>query len=166
MTEGDSPAVPADPAELAARLRAAVGGLVRATRRADVLAPVPSAVMGLLDQEGPMTTADLAATRQVRHQTMAATVKDLRDAGYITAVPDQDDGRKKVLSLTAHGRAALDDDRGSRVRQLADAITGTLTDEEMHALAEALVLLERVTTAITGDISPAGPEPAPVTGDW
>jgi DNA-binding MarR family transcriptional regulator len=166
MTEGDSLAVPADPAQVAARLRRAVGGLVRATRRADVLAPIPAAAMDLLDRQGPMTTADLAASRQVRHQTMAATVKDLRDVGYITAVPDQDDGRKKVLSLTARGRAALDDDRGSRVRQLAGAIADTLSDEEVHTLAQALMLLERVTVAITGNIGPPESEPAPITGDW
>jgi DNA-binding MarR family transcriptional regulator len=166
VTEGDSPAVPADPAQVAARLRRAVGGLVRATRRADVLDPIPAAVMDLLDREGPMTTADLAASRQVRHQTMAATVKDLKDAGYITAVPHRDDGRKKVLGLTEHGRAALDDDRGSRVRQLAGAIEGTLSNEEVHTLSRALELLERVTAAITGNTSSPGPEPAPITGDW
>ena len=147
-------------------MRRAVGGLVRATRNADVLAPIPAAVMDLLDREGPMTTADLAARRQVRHQTMAATVKELKDTGYVTAVPHQADGRKKVLSLTADGRAALDNDRTGRVRQLADAIAGALSNEEACALARALVLIERVTAAIAANMRPSGPEPPPITGDW
>jgi hypothetical protein len=54
----------------------------------------------------------------------------------------------------------------ARVSQLAGAIAGTLGDEEVHALALALVLLDRVTAAITGNISPPGAEPAPITGDW
>jgi len=46
------------------------------------------------------------------------------------------------------------------------AIEGTLSDDEVHALARAIVLLERVTATITGNTSPPGPEPAPITGDW
>jgi len=44
---------------------------------------MPAAVMDLLDRCGPMTTSDLAALRQVRQQTTAATVKDIVAAGYV-----------------------------------------------------------------------------------
>ncbi|HEX3488899.1 MAG TPA: MarR family transcriptional regulator [Streptosporangiaceae bacterium] len=166
MTDDDGPAGPADPGQVAARLRLAVAALVRATRGADVLAPIPAAVLDLLDREGPMTTADLAARRQVRHQTMAATVRELHDLGYVAAVPDGADGRKKLLSLTAAGRAVLDDDRQSRVRRLAEAIGRTLSNDERSALAQALPLVERISVTITEETVPPRPERPPITGDW
>jgi DNA-binding MarR family transcriptional regulator len=166
MTDDAGPADPADPGQVAARLRLAVGALVRATRGADGLAPIPAAVLDLLDRDGPMTTADLAARRQVRHQTMAATVSELHNLGYVAAVPDRADGRKKLLSLTAAGRAVLDDDRRGRVRRLAEAIGRTLSNDELSALDRALPLVERITMTITEGSGPPGPERPPITGDW
>lgn len=159
-------AVPADPRVLAAHLRRAVGDLVRATRGADVLAPITAAVMDLLDRGGPMTTAELASRRQVRHQTMATTVKDLHDAGYVVATSDEGDGRKKILSLTGAGRQALERDRQDRVTRLAAAMERSLTDDELRAVADALPLIDRVTASIMKDRDPALPARSPVTGDW
>jgi DNA-binding MarR family transcriptional regulator len=166
MTDGDGGAGPDDVGQVAVRLRRAVGDLVRATRGDDVLAPIPAGVMDLLDREGPLTTADLAVRRQVRHQTMAATIRELRDLGYVDAVPHPADGRMKVLSLTDAGRSALDDDRKGRVRRLADAIGGSLSGEEVRVLAQALTLIERVTAAVAAGTGPVRPGRSPITGDW
>jgi len=46
---------------VAARLRVSVGEPVLAIRSVNVLSPINTVVMDLLDREGPMTTADLAA---------------------------------------------------------------------------------------------------------
>lgn len=151
MTAGDAPAREANPDQVAARLRTVVGELVRAARGDDTLAPIPAAVMDLLDREGALTTADLAARRRVRHQTMAVTITDLRKLGYVSAGPHPVDGRKKVLRLTADGRSALNDDRKGRVKRLSDAVA-TLSGEEVGALADALVLIERVAAVIAGDV--------------
>ena len=136
------------PEELAARLRAAVSMLVRNTRAVARLAPIPAAVLDLLDSGGPMTTADLAASRGVRHQTMAATVKDLADAGWLVAGPDPHDARKKILTLTAEGKEALAADRRQRVAALAAAVRRALDDGERAALAQALNLIDRISEAI------------------
>lgn len=165
VTVSDDPAREANPAQVAARLRTVVGNLVRAARGGDTLAPIPAAVMDLLDREGALTTADLAARRRVRHQTMAVTVTDLRNLGYVDAGPHPVDGRKKVLNLTADGRSALNYDRKGRVKRLSDAVA-TLSDEEVGTLADALELIERVTAAITGDVSSARSGKPPVPGDW
>ncbi|HET9169871.1 MAG TPA: MarR family transcriptional regulator [Actinospica sp.] len=135
-------------ADVAAHLRATVSALVRATRTVDQLAPIPAAVLDLLDLRGPMTTADLAAGRGVRHQTMTATVKELADAGYLVATPDAADGRKKLLALTQAGRDALEADRRQRVRVLTEALEAALDGDERRAVAEALVLIDRVTASL------------------
>ncbi|MFC4907125.1 MarR family winged helix-turn-helix transcriptional regulator [Actinomadura gamaensis] len=159
------PEQPAPTAEdLAARLRTSIGALVRATRPVDRLAPIPAAVLDLLDTRGPMTTADLAARRGVRHQTMATTVRDLAAAGHLTAAPDPGDARKKILTLTPSGKAALDADRRRRVGALADALTASFDEDDRRALAHALDLLDRLTATVTRNTSPA--EAAPMTGPW
>ncbi|MGW4693723.1 MarR family winged helix-turn-helix transcriptional regulator [Kitasatospora cineracea] len=146
---------------LAAELRAAISGLVRAGRPHDQLAPIPATVLDLLDRQGPMTTAELAASRGVRHQTMAATVKELTEAGHLTAGPHPDDARKKVLTLTAQGRNAIEADRRQRVGLLARALTASLDESERLLLARALPLLDRIaaelgTTDDVGDAEGAG----------
>ncbi|MFI1606915.1 MarR family winged helix-turn-helix transcriptional regulator [Streptomyces griseofuscus] len=154
------------PDELAARLRAAVGALVRSTRGADRLAPSPAAVLDLLDVRGPMTAADLAAIRGVRHQTMAATVKDLTGAGHVAAGPDPDDARKRILTLTASGKSAIDADRHRRVGVLAKALDRVLDGDDRRVLAHALTLVDRISASVadTHDSPAAGG--GPVTGAW
>ena len=152
------------PDELAAALRSTVGTLVRATRSSDRLAPIPATVLDLLDRNGPMTTAELAAGRGVRHQTMAVTVKELSDAGYLTVGPDPADARKRILSLTTAGRSVLEADRHDRVTLIAAAITDVLSDDELHVLAGALPVLDRIATRIAEGGSPA--DRGPITGAW
>jgi DNA-binding MarR family transcriptional regulator len=147
------------PVELAVRLRAAVGVLVRATRGADRLAPIPAAVLDLLARR-PMTTAELAESRGVRHQTMAATVRDLTETGYVAAAPDPGDARKKILTVTAAGHRALDADRRRRVALIAGGIEQALGPQDRRDLAHALDLVERVTATV------AEGDGEPVTGAW
>jgi DNA-binding MarR family transcriptional regulator len=153
-------------AELAGRLRAAVSELVRATRSRDRLPPIPSAVLDLLNRQGPMSTADLAAHRQVRHQTMAGTVSDLLERGYVAAAPDPGDGRKKTLTLTTRGRAALEADRRQRIEQLGDAISQTMAAEERELLGSALPLIERIAARVKENAGPGTRQSGPLTGDW
>jgi DNA-binding MarR family transcriptional regulator len=148
------------PDTLAASLRATVSALVRATRTTDRLSPIPAAVLDLLEQHGPMTTAELATSRGVRHQTMAATVKELTDIGYLTASPDPADARKKLLSLTAKGSSAVETDRRRRVAVLAKALAAQLDEHERNLLAQALPLLDRMAASISAE--PRGP----ITGAW
>ncbi|WP_431995563.1 MarR family winged helix-turn-helix transcriptional regulator [Streptomyces griseoflavus] len=152
------------PDRLADALRATVGALVRATRSSDRLASIPATVLDLLDRQGPMTTADLAAGRGVRHQTMAATVKELTEAGFLTAGPDPADARKRILGLTPEGVSALEADRRDRVGLLARTIADSLNDDEQHLLAQALPVLDRIAAGITQDRPTA--DRGPLTGAW
>jgi DNA-binding MarR family transcriptional regulator len=153
------------PGLLAADLRATIGGLVRATRTTDRLAPIPGAVLQLLDRHGPMTTADLAASRGVRHQTMAGTVRELIEAGYVGQCADPADARKKILTLTPAGSDVLDADRHDRTALLARALAETLDADERRAVARALPLFDRMAAAIAGTGGPAA-DRGFVTGAW
>ncbi len=138
-----------DAARVASHLRRSVGELVRVTRGADALSPIPAAVMDLLDREGPLTTADLASRRQVRHQTMSVTVKELLDAGLLLSIPHRVDGRKKMLDLTPEGRRVLQRDRVRRVTRLTEAIETTLDDQGLRTLARALELIDQVAANVS-----------------
>ncbi|GLW73049.1 hypothetical protein Kpho02_53480 [Kitasatospora phosalacinea] len=165
----EPPAEPPAAEQLAAALRTAVSGLVRAGRPFDQLAPIPATVLDLLDRQGPMTTAELAASRGVRHQTMAATVKELTEAGHLTAGPHPDDARKKVLALTPQGRHAIEADRQQRIGLLARAVGGSLDESEQLLLARALPLLDRIAAelgAAGGDRGAADGERGPISGAW
>lgn len=163
----DAPSKPPAPLphQLAAQLRQVVGTLVRSTRTVDRLASVPAAVLGLLDTRGPMTTADLAAARGVRHQTTATTVRELTEAGFLAARPDPGDARRKVLTLTKAGKKALDTDRRQRVGVLADAMEKTLDEDDRRALAHALDLVERISDSIQAD-QPCAEQREFNTGAW
>ena len=155
--------------EIADHLRAAVSALVRGTRAVDQLAPVPASVLDLLDTRGPMTTAELAASRQVRHQTMAVTVKELTNAGLLGAETDPADARKKILTLTTAGKAAIDADRRQRVAVLAEAVDEALDEDERRDLARALNLIDRIThTAgrLSRSLQASPAIPGPITGAW
>ncbi|GGV54536.1 MarR family transcriptional regulator [Streptomyces griseoflavus] len=152
------------PDRLANALRTTVGALVRATRSSDRLASIPATALDLLDRQGPMTTADLAAGRGVRHQTMAATVKELTEAGFLTAGPDPADARKRILALTPEGASVLEADRRDRVGLLARTIADSLNDDEQHLLAQALPVLDRIAAGITQDRPTA--DRGPLTGAW
>ncbi|MEU8691580.1 MarR family transcriptional regulator [Streptomyces sp. NPDC048665] len=160
------PGLVVSPGRIAADLRTTVGALVRATRATDRLAPIPSAVLDLLDRHGAMTTAELAVSRGVRHQTMAATVKELTEAGFLAARAHPSDARKKVLTLTPDGKNAIDQDRRYRDGVLAHAVADALDDGEQLLLARALLLINRITGTIADSGLSPSPDRGPVTGAW
>ncbi|GAB7186528.1 hypothetical protein ATKI12_6359 [Kitasatospora sp. Ki12] len=134
-----------DTLELAADLRAALGGLVRALRDSDDLPPNQAAVLGLLVRdERSCTVAELADLRRVRHQSMARTVALMAEAGLVAQQPHPTDGRKQLIAVTAAGRAALLDQRARREHHIATAIEARLTPEERARLRGAVALLDRL----------------------
>ncbi|MFC8450969.1 MarR family winged helix-turn-helix transcriptional regulator [Kitasatospora sp. NPDC057223] len=138
-----SPAAP-DPLELAADLRTAIGGLVRALRADDALPQNQAGVLGLLVREGPQTTSDLAARQRVRHQSMARTVSLLTGAGLVRQERHATDGRKLLVAATGAGTDALHAQRARREAWIAAAITERLSPEEQSVLRRSVELLSRL----------------------
>lgn len=141
-----------DVENLAHDLRLVTGALIRSVEGGNTLPPITGAVLGLLARQGAMTSSDLAARRRVRPQTMAVTVRELLEAGYLTANPHPVDGRKILLDLTERGRAAVLDDRDGRVRRIADGLAAGLPPADLEALARAVPVLARLVEDLGGTL--------------
>ncbi|WP_121711104.1 helix-turn-helix domain-containing protein [Streptomyces sp. E5N91] len=135
---------------LAEELRRSIGELVRAVRAVDTMPPGEAAILGFLDRDGPLTTADLARLRGVTHQSAAKSVKDLSAAGLVRGEPHPGDGRKLLLCLTDAGRSRLRRERTLRAGALGTAIRETFDPDERRRLSESVALLSRLTTHLTG----------------
>ncbi|MFJ8804149.1 MarR family winged helix-turn-helix transcriptional regulator [Streptomyces sp. NPDC102487] len=140
--------------QLAEALRLAVGQLVRVVRTADTMSPGEAAVLGYLDREGPLTTAQIAQRRGVSHQSAAKTVKELSAQDLVRTEPHPSDGRKLLLHITAAGSGRLAEERQGRADSLGTAISDTLEPGERSTLAAALPLLSRLTAYLKATTGP------------
>lgn len=129
---------------LASRLRLVLGHLVRRLRAEHRFPLSQGAVLGRLDREGASSIGALAAAERVRPQSMTQTVADMEADGLISRRPDPTDGRRTFVELTVQGRQRLEADRRHRDGWIAQAIAEDFTAEEQRLLADALVLLERI----------------------
>lgn len=136
-----------DPARLAEDLRAVIGQLVRSARQVDQLPAAEAAALGVLDRDGPHTTAQLASQRRVRHQSMAKIMHRLTETGLVAKVPHDTDRRMVLLRITAAGREALNAERAHRADWLAAAITAELTETQRRQLDRCVPLLVKLAEA-------------------
>ncbi len=105
------------------------------------------AVLAHLEREGPATVTTLAKAEGVRPQSMGATVAMLQAAGLVQGIPDPDDGRQTILSLTDTCRDQIKIWRAAREDWLFRTIRKTLTEAEQGELARAVELLKRIVAA-------------------
>jgi DNA-binding MarR family transcriptional regulator len=66
--------------------------------------PGHGCVFGGIDPENGSRLTDLADKAMMTKQTVGEVVSDLEKRGYLERVPDPDDGRVKIIRLTASGR--------------------------------------------------------------
>jgi DNA-binding MarR family transcriptional regulator len=134
---------PLPDAELAGRLRVAVGQLVRRLRQQDPDALSPAKLSALLTLEagGPLRSGDLAVRENVAAPTMTRLIGALAEAGLVTRGPDPTDARVSVVALAPAGAAALAAVRRSRTSLLAQRLA-RLTPAQRAALEAALPALE------------------------
>jgi len=141
----------AEPARIAAELRAALGPLVRRLRQVrpgDELTLSQTSALVRLDREGPATASELAAGEGIRPQSMCTIVNRLEERGLVDRAQDPADGRRIVVSLTEAGRDGLTGARAERARRLTAAIAEELSEDERRLLAAAVPLLERITRRV------------------
>jgi DNA-binding MarR family transcriptional regulator len=140
-----------DVGQLAATLRVSIGLLLRRLRQVQVdgepSLPESSALVRL-DRGGPATSGELAKLEQISPQSMGATLAGLQARGLIERRPDPQDGRRVVLSITAAGRAVLQDKRNARTEHMARALSAGFTPAELSQLMAAAPLLERLAQSI------------------
>jgi DNA-binding MarR family transcriptional regulator len=90
--------------------------------------------------------SDLAAGARMRPQSMAQTVGELEERGFVARRPDPNDRRRQFVELTAAGRGALEADRAQRDGWLS-GVLDELSAEERAVMARAAALIERIADA-------------------
>jgi DNA-binding MarR family transcriptional regulator len=100
-----------------------------------------------LVEGGPMTASALTASEHVSQQAVAQRLDLLRPTGYVAFAPDPADRRRKLVSITAEGRALLKAISMSREDWLARAIASEVAVDELPDLVKAIELLDRLATA-------------------
>ena len=103
----------------------------------DDIRPGHGCVFGGIDPENGSRLTELAERAMMTKQTVGEVVSDLEKLAYVERVPDPDDGRAKIIQLTAKGRGAY-----ITGRRLIDELEGEWAErfgeERMAALRELL----------------------------
>jgi DNA-binding MarR family transcriptional regulator len=128
----------------ASDLRIVLGQLLRKLRSENALPTSHLAVLSRLDRSGEQTTSGLAAAERMRPQSMAQTVADLQNEGFVARRADPSDGRQILVELTKRGRELLARERRRREDWLSTAIADELTPAEQRVLVRAIDLLRRL----------------------
>jgi Transcriptional regulators len=123
--------------------------LVRALERRLLPLGMTPALMPVLMylEAGPMTQKDLAECVGVEQPTMAATIKRLERDGWIQRLPNPDDGRSSLVSLTDKARQMR-----PKVEAVVDQINATaLTGFSSTEREQYFALLTRIIKALEAD---------------
>jgi DNA-binding MarR family transcriptional regulator len=134
--------------DLAAQIRTTLSRLKRRLReqggRGD-LTPSQISVLLRLEKDGAATVSGLARAEGVRPQSMSSIVTSLQEAGLVSGIPDANDGRKTLMSLSKKCEKLLKEGRAARQDWLTAIILQKLSAQEQQQLSTTLELLSRLT---------------------
>jgi DNA-binding MarR family transcriptional regulator len=140
----------ADPSELPARTRRAIGRLsrsLRQTRAGAALTPTQYEALVTIVGQGPLRLADLALMEGLNPTMLSRIAGKLEASGLVDRVADTGDGRVVHLAASPKGRELVDQVRGERADALRVALE-RLTDDERRRLAAALPVLEALAESL------------------
>jgi DNA-binding MarR family transcriptional regulator len=101
------------------------------------------ATIARLEENGAMTTADLARAEQVKPQSMGATLAELEQEGLVQRSPHPTDGRQVLFALTETG-AAIRKQNSHLKREWLAAAMEKLAPAERETLIQAVGLIKRL----------------------
>jgi DNA-binding MarR family transcriptional regulator len=129
--------------EVAARLRLAITRTARRLRQeADTdLGPSQVAALATIDRHGPLAPSELAKRERVKRPTATRILARLAEAGLVERIPDPEDGRGAIVSVSPDGRALLRRLRQRKTAYLARRLR-ELPARDIHTLARAAAVLE------------------------
>jgi len=130
----------------ASELSLAVGQLLRRLRsqaNPSGLSLSQMGAMARLEQNGPMTTADLARAESMKPQSMGTILASLEQEGLVARQPDPADGRQFLVGLTPKG---MEERRQRGIAQRAWLVRAMseLEPAQLDALITAIPLLKRL----------------------
>lgn len=149
-------------ADLAARVRLAVGRLSRRIARSDTHGLSQGQISALVTVEayGPLSLGEVAAREGVAPPSVTRLVASLCEHALVTRSTDPTDRRSTQVSISDQGTRLLAQLRGQRTAALARRLAD-LDPAERDLLASALPVLERLTEWEPGPTSAPGPGPGP-----
>jgi DNA-binding MarR family transcriptional regulator len=130
---------------LAADVRELVSHLLRTLRARHAFPLAQASALGQLERDGVTSIGALATAAKVRPQSMAQTVRELEELGFVERSADPDDARRALISLTSSGRRSLEQQRTERDGWLAEELQQHCTPEERESIRVAMQALRRVT---------------------
>ena len=101
-------------------------------------------VVRRLEEGGPATVSSLARAEGMRPQSMSAVMTPLQQAGLVSGMPDPNDGRQTLMSLTPKCLKWLREGRAARQDWFARRISERLSVCEQEKLRAALRLLRKL----------------------
>ena len=130
---------------VAAHLRVVLARTARRLRQqaGTDLSPSQTATLATIERRGPLTPSEVATCERIQRPTATRVIARLEEAGLIDRAADPTDGRSSLLTITAEGRALLEQGRTRKDLFLARRLE-TLEPDEVATLERAAEILERV----------------------
>jgi DNA-binding MarR family transcriptional regulator len=126
-------------------LRLAVGRTTRRVRQhaGDELSPSRASLLATIAREGPLTPSSLAELERLSRPGVTRMLGKLEAAGLVEAAPAPGDGRSRLVTLSAAGRA-LHELRHARKSAYLEDVLAAASPQELDLLAEASSVLLRL----------------------
>lgn len=120
------------------------------------LVQVTEAVNALVDRDEPATVNAVAHELGIDQSGASRLVKSAADAGYLTMAKGASDGRRREVSITAAGQAALEHAHGWQ-EQVFDDLTAGWTRQRRDDFQRAIADLIARSHAMGGPATPTRP---------
>ena len=129
----------------AAHLRVVVARTARRLRQeaGTDLSPSQTSALAAIERHGPLTPSELAACERIQRPTATRVLARLEENGLLERAADPSDRRSSLVSISAEGRALLEDLRTRKDAFLARRLDA-LEPDELAVLERAADILERV----------------------
>ena len=140
------PDTPLSPEIVVPALTRAIGQVLRRLRaeaNPDGLNFSQTATLALLEENGGMTTADLARAEAMKPQSMGTILAGLEQDGLVERKPHPTDGRQVLFSLTASGAKARRKRSLAKQKWLLEAVA-KLDPADQQTLLSAAALIKRL----------------------
>jgi DNA-binding MarR family transcriptional regulator len=128
-------------------LRVVVGRIARRIKQlydAGEVTFSETSVLSRLNRAGAATPSSLATAEHVKPQAIAAILHALEKRGLVRRTPDEVDGRRVVVAITAAGGAILTDKGRAVSQRMAGILDQEFNASERQILADAVPLLDRL----------------------
>lgn len=129
---------------LAVEFRSALRPLIRRFNRERTISLGKSGILNRLNEQGPATASELAASERITPQAVAVALRELEALSFVARARDEADRRKVHVQITEKGRVALESEHEAGTRWLADALLERLDDSERAALSSAVPVLRKL----------------------